>query len=316
MIQSICAEAHPNIALVKYWGKDDEEMNVPSSPSFSITLDHLVARTSIQPGSSGFRLNGELLTDPKVEVWKRLVIEQFALSDFSICTTTNFSIGSGLASSAAGFAALIKAVDAAFDLKLSERELSIWARRGSGSAARSIPGGFATMENMNGSWTARQLHPPGHWNLEVAIAVTSRQRKRVGSTEGMARCKATSIFFDSWIASGQRDFEEVTESLQTRDFARLARVAQSNCLRMHAVMLAARPSLLYWNPATIAVLDCLTLLQEAGVPVFYTMDAGPQVKAVCAQEFGTFVCERLRKVPGVLDVIHCGMGGGARIVDN
>ena len=314
MSQTACAEAHPNIALVKYWGKDNEDMNVPSSPSMSITLDRLVARTSIQLGSAGFYLNGELQTDPKVEYWKRLVVKQFELSDFSIQTTTNFAVGSGLASSAAGFAALITAIDAAFGLKLSESELSAWARRGSGSAARSIPGGFATLENVNGSWTARQLHPPEYWNLEVAIAVTSRHRKRIGSTKGMTRCKATSAFFAPWIESVQGDFEEAGESLQARDFVRLGNIAQSNCLRMHAVMLAARPPLLYWNPATVAVLNSLEQLQEAGVPVFYTMDAGPQVKAVCAQGLGAFVSERLRKVPGVLEVIHCGMGGGARIV--
>ena len=316
MISSATAEAHPNIALVKYWGKEDDVLNIPSSPSLSLTIDRLSAHTRVLPGSDSFLLNGELVQDPKTRAWTDRIRRELHLPAFGIESSTNFPVGSGLASSAAGFAALVTAVDSAFDLGMSCAERSRWARLGSASAARSIFGGFCALEPRDGDCETSALFGRSHWDLEVVVAVTSRRRKAVSSTDGMVRCKETSPYFASWLQSCGEDFAAMRPAVASKDFEQVGEIAESNCLRMHAVMMGAVPPLVYWNATTLAVIDSLVLLREAGIRVFYTIDAGPQVKAVCADGSGAFVRERLRKVPGVLEAVLCRVGEGARVKDN
>lgn len=308
------AVAHPNIALVKYWGKQDGDGNLPATPSLSITVSALTTTTRVEPAHrDSCCVNGELRRDSKIEELLQAMRGAFDLPPVSIVTDNDFPTAAGLASSASGCAALVTALDAGFNLGLSSTERSSWARRGSASAARSIFGGFATLAPRNGTWTGAELLAGDAWPLEVAIAVTDETPKPVPSSEGMERSRATSPFYGAWCRSTETDFHTACRAAAEHDFESLSEVAEHSCLKLHALTLSSRPPLIYWNRATIAAIETVRRLRDAGTPVFYTIDAGPQVKAVAAPGHGGRVAAILAKSPGVLRVLRGGLGAGARV---
>ena len=308
------ALAHPNIALVKYWGKRAGKTNIPATPSLSITLDTLVTRTSVRESEQDqVEINGTVVSDKKIQDFLIQLRAAYSLPPLSIESFSNFPTSAGLASSASGFAGLLTAIDAAFRLEMSTTERSIWARRGSGSAARSIFGGFTSLEEENGDWCARNVLPMGAWPLKVVIAITSETAKNVGSTEGMERSKQTSPYYGAWTESTKSDHAAGLLAVSQQDFSRLASVAESSCLKMHALMLSSQPPLSYWNGATVETIAAVRELQGAGISVFFTIDAGPQVKALCQEDATDIVVDRLASVPGVLRTLVCGLGPGAYV---
>ncbi len=308
------ALAHPNIALVKYWGKRAGKTNIPATPSLSITLDTLVTRTSVRESEQDqVEINGTVVSDKKIQDFLIQLRAAYSLPPLSIESFSNFPTSAGLASSASGFAGLLTAIDAAFRLEMSTSERSIWARRGSGSAARSIFGGFTSLEEENGDWCARNVLPMGAWPLKVVIAITSETAKNVGSTEGMERSKQTSPYYGAWTESTKSDHAAGLLAVSQQDFSRLASVAESSCLKMHALMLSSQPPLSYWNGATVETIAAVRELQGAGISVFFTIDAGPQVKALCQEDATDIVVDRLASVPGVLRTLVCGLGPGAYV---
>ena len=318
---SATAEAHPNIALVKYWGKRTGTDNVPATPSLSITLSQLRTRTRVDVDPSladhVVRLNGNVVRDAKIDACIARLVARSRRPDvkLTVVTDNDFPTAAGLASSASGFAALITAIDAVLDLRLSAGERSIEARRASASAARSLFGGFVTLSGGADadSWIARPELDASAWPLAVVVAICSEKPKAVSSSAGM-RHSTTSPFFDRWTQAGAADFEAARAAIAARDFARLGEVAEANCLAMHAVMLSARPGLVYWTGATVDCVDCVRRLRDTGEAVFFTIDAGPQVKAVCEPESAERVRAALERVPGVERVLVVGLGDGARIV--
>lgn len=320
---SATAEAHPNIALVKYWGKRDEALNLPCVGSLSITLDRIRTRTQVTfvagAGADGVQLNGKTSESARVGAGLDL-LRACAGVDWraEVVSDNNFPTAAGLASSASGFAALMLAGAQALGLALPPGELSALARRCSGSAARSIFGGFvewARGERADGRDSiAHPLLDRAEWPLAVAIAVTSVAAKSVSSTVGMRRTAATSPFQGAWVATQEADLAAARAAVAAHDFARLAEVSEHSCLKMHALALAARPGLIYWNGATVACMHRVRELRGQGMPAFFTVDAGPQVKAVCLPEALPAVAAALREVPGVLEVIECGLGAGAHLV--
>jgi diphosphomevalonate decarboxylase len=232
-------------------------------------------------------------------------------------SSNNFPTGAGLASSASGFAALVTAAAAALSLELTPRELSIVARRGSGSAARSIFGGFVQMHAGSApdgrDSFAEPLADAAAWPLEVVIAITTKAEKEVDSRSGMMRSAQASPYYPAWVATHPADMATARAAIRACDFAALAAVAEHNCLKMHAAALAAQPPLLYWNGATLECVAAVRRLRAGGVPVFYTIDAGPQVKAICEPAARGAVEAALRDVPGVLEVIAAKLGAGAEV---
>lgn len=320
---SAVAEAHPNIALVKYWGKRDEALNLPCVGSLSITLEPIRTRTRVrflaEAGADVVRLNGEAGAAGRVGTGLDLLRARAGVDwRAEVDSDNDFPTAAGLASSASGFAALMVAGAGALGLALPPSELSELARRCSGSAARSIFGGFAEWargERADGRDSiAHPLLDRAAWPLSVAIAVTSTAAKAVSSTVGMRRTAATSPFQDAWVATQKADLAEARAAVTTHDFERLADISEHSCLKMHALALAARPGLIYWNAATVAAMHCVRELRAQGVPVFFTVDAGPQVKAVCLPSALATVSAALRELPGVLKVIECGLGASARLV--
>jgi diphosphomevalonate decarboxylase len=320
------AQAQPNIALVKYWGKRDTALNLPSTGSLSITLDALCTRTRVAFDATldhdELRLNGTAHPAALARASACLDLlraQAGSAAHARIETDNNFPTGAGLASSASGFAALVLAASAALGLDLDRRALSILARRGSGSAARSLFGGFVTLaagQREDGADAyAEPLLDAAQWPLTVVVAVTSHEAKAVGSTAGMELGRRTSPFYAAWLAGADADLAAARAAVLAHDFAALAQVSESSCLKMHAVMLSSRPGLLYWNGATV---DCLhrirALREQHGLGVFFTVDAGPQVKAVCLPADAARVAAALGEIPGVASVLHSGLGAGAQLI--
>jgi diphosphomevalonate decarboxylase len=318
------ARARSNIALVKYWGKRDAALNVPAVGSISITLEALWSETEIELDAGleadSFTLDGKSRPEELARVSKCLDLLR-DIADIRtrarVTSRNNFPTAAGLASSASGFAALVAAADAALGLGLSPRELSILARRGSGSAARSLFGGFVEMhvgEAADGSdCFAEPLLDRLAWPLEVLVAITATREKDVASGSGMRRSALTSPYYSAWVESHPHDMALARRAIGARDFTALAEVAESSCLKMHAAALTAQPPLIYWNGVTLECLSRVRELRESGTPVFFTIDAGPQLKAVCEPGHAEHVREALKETPGIADFIVTGLGPGFEI---
>jgi diphosphomevalonate decarboxylase len=316
-----CVRAHANIALVKYWGKADAELNVPAVGSISITLDALWTDTEVsfdpELAADELVLDGRS-RQAQLERVSRCLDLLRDLAGIStrarVTSRNNFPTGADLASSASGFAALVGAAAGALGLELPPRELSILARRGSGSAARSIFGGYVEMHAgcaLDGSDSfAEPLLDAQAWPLEVVIALTARGEKAVGSGSGMMRSAQSSPYYPAWVDSHPADMAAARAAVLARDFERLAEVSEHSCLKMHAAAMAGRPPLVYWNAATLDCLHAVTRLRAGGVPVFFTIDAGPQVKAVCEPRARPAVEAALAETPGVLELLPSTLGPG------
>lgn len=321
MNREACARAHSNIALVKYWGKRDETLFLPTNGSLSLTLDGLFTTTRVrfEPGLAAdvFVLNGHREDGAKVSAFLDLVRAQAGLTDRARVESRNdVPTAAGLASSASGFAALAAAASWAAGLDLPDAELSALARRGSGSASRSIFGGFAewkrgTLADGTDSHGV-SLAPPEHWDLRMIVTLLSAAPKAVSSRAGMKATVKTSPFYPGWLATVERDLATCRTAIAARDLAALGEAAESSALKMHATMLGARPPFTYFQPASIAVMHAVWGLREQGVPAWLTMDAGPNVKVLTTPEAQQAVEAMLRTVPGVLDLIACGPGPGVR----
>ena len=311
------AIAQPNIALIKYWGKRDVGRNLPAVGSISITLHELFTEMEVHLDGS---LTGDHLTVngkrdagllPRLSECLDCVLGP-SRDAASIQSRCNFPIAAGLASSASAFAALTVAAAAAAERSLETHELASLAGRASGSAARSLYGGFAELENRPDDIAVRTLRPATEWPLTVVIAITASGPKAVGSTEAMEMSRKTSPFYSSWVEQQPHDLAIAREAIQQKDFAKLATVSEHNCLKMHSIMWASRPPVVYWNSVTMACLQTIRELQDQGLGVFFTMDAGPQVKAVCLPEHAAQVGEALAGTDGVVDLMRSGLGEGAR----
>jgi diphosphomevalonate decarboxylase len=326
----VTARAGTNIALVKYWGKRDKALNLPATGSLSLTLAELGSETQVRfgpdagdDGSDRVRLDGAPADEPftrRVRGFLDLVRAQAGLRvPAEVATTNTVPTAAGLASSASGFAALALAASRAAGLQLSPAELSVLARRGSGSAARSIFGGFVEMSPgtaTDGSDAyAQQLLGPEAWDLRLVVALTTRAQKPIGSTQAMDRTAATSPYYAAWIASTQRDLPEARAALEARDLARLGAIAERSALRMHACAMSAEPAIIYWNPTTLAAMRAVQELRAAGTAAYFTIDAGPHVKALTSAADAPAVAAALQGVPGVERTIIAAPGAPAHVVE-
>jgi diphosphomevalonate decarboxylase len=232
-----------------------------------------------------------------------------------VMSENNFPAGAGIASSAAAFAALALASSKAAGLGLSEAQLSILARRGSGSASRSIPSGFVEwkMGTGDGDCFAVSIAPPGHWALTDCVAVVNASHKKTGSTEGHALAW-TSPLQAGRVADAPRRLEICREAILKRDFGVFADIIELDSDMMHAVMMTSNPPLMYWQAATLEIFHAVRQWRADGLPCAYTVDAGANVHVICPREQAGAVEEHLRDLPGVQDVLVAQAGGPAHIV--
>lgn len=314
------AIAQPNIALIKYWGKRDAERNLPAVGSISITLAALHTTMTVTPDASRpddvLVVNGR--QDPAALPRVSRCLDAVAGRDrerAGIESRGNFPIAAGLASSASAFAALVVAADAAYGTGHDTGALAGLAGRASGSAARSVYGGFVELAPGTDDVEAGSMLGLEEWPLEVVVAITTPAAKPVSSGEAMETSRRTSPFYGRWVEQQPADLDEARAAIASRDFPRLGAVAEHNCLKMHSVMWASRPPIVYWNSATLNCLETVRRLQADGVDVFFTIDAGPQVKAVCLPAAAPLVREALAATAGVVEIMESGLGPGARLLD-
>ncbi|MBN1406742.1 MAG: diphosphomevalonate decarboxylase [Calditrichaceae bacterium] len=320
------AIAHSNIALVKYWGKRNGALNLPAVGSISITLDALSTTTNVEfvPGLNKDQL---FLNDIQVEGKEQIRVQNFmnlvrresGIKNYTVIKSgNNFPTAAGLASSASAFAALALAGTTAAGLKVTKKDLTILARIGSGSAARSIFGGFVEMHKgiyKNGSDAfAEPLADENYWDLRVLIAVTSESKKKIGSTDGMTQSKKTSPYYRNWIAASPKDLSGMRAAIKQKNFTKLGEISEFSCLKMHALALATTPALIYWNGTTVDGMHLIRELRGKGSEVYFTIDAGPQLKAICQAKDEHKIKRELEALPGVVRVISTKIGGPARII--
>ncbi len=322
MSREATARACSNIALVKYWGKRDARLNLPARGSFSLTLAGLTTTTTVRwVDEPQHTLSiGGVATDTaslgKAGRVLDLVRSLAGTSASAAVTSTNdFPTGAGLASSASGLAALTLAATRAAGLELDRAALSRLARIGSGSACRSLFGGFvewqAGVRDDGEDSIAVPVFGPEHWDLRVVVAVVSDRRKAVNSTNGMEHTRETSPFHVPYLDTVDNDLREAKRAVEERDLVGLGRVAERSCLRMHAAMMGADPALVYLRPETWQVLDAVHALRASGVPLFFTIDAGPNVKVFTLPAAVDTIREALLELPAVGRLIVASPGPAA-----
>lgn len=326
-MNAVTARSCANIALVKYWGKRDAAQNLPAAGSLSLTLDALVTETRVAFDPSLARdelwLDGAPVAEPvraKTSQWLDLVRARAGLGHRARIDSVNrFPTASGLASSASGFAALAVAASGAAGLALPARELSILARRGSGSAARSIFGGFVRMHAgvaADGSDSfAEPLAGAALPQARMVIAVVGAGAvKEHSSRDAMDHTAETSPYYQAWLELVPRDLEAAERAIRGGELAALGALAEGNALAMHASAIAARPGILYWQPATLALLAKVRELRRAGAPAWATMDAGPHVKVLTDAAHAQALAAELATVEGCSRALVSGIGVGAHEV--
>jgi diphosphomevalonate decarboxylase len=315
------AVAQPNIALIKYWGKQNIAENLPATGSLSITLASLTTRMTVEPDdalrSDRLRVNGEPADRmlPRVSACLDHLLGP-ARAKASIDSECNFPIAAGLASSASSFAALVVAASHAAGLEADTLSLARAAGRASGSAARSLYGGFVELQTSAEQIQVETICTARDWPMQVVVAITATGAKAISSGDAMNLSAETSPFYASWVEHQDHDLHEARSAVAARDFAALAEVSEHNCLKMHSVMWGSRPPVVYWNNATLACMETVRALQADGVPVFFTIDAGPQVKAVCLPEAADQVLEALQQTEGVIDTLCSPLGDAARLLED
>jgi diphosphomevalonate decarboxylase len=314
------AQAQPNIALIKYWGNQDVAANLPAVSSLSITLDSLWTRMSVEFAAAARRdrllVNGKSDTSMLPRVSDCLDgVAGTGRPRAIVQSESNFPIAAGLASSASAFAALVVAADRASAGMRERKALARLAGASSGSAARSLYGGFVELQLRGEEIDLLDLVAAADWPLKVVVAITREAAKPVSSTEAMIRSAETSPFYSKWVEQQDSDLATAHDAVLCRDFEKLAVVSEHNCLKMHSVMWSCRPPVVYWNNATLACMQTIRDLQAQGKAVFFTIDAGPQVKAVCLPESVANVSSALQDTPGVRRVLVSGLGDGARLLE-
>ncbi|HLF28570.1 MAG TPA: diphosphomevalonate decarboxylase [Anaerolineae bacterium] len=318
------AQAHPNIAFIKYWGNRDHALRIPANSSLSMNMAGLSTTTTVAFDAA---LGGDVVVLGEVErsgAPKERVVKILdrvrARAGFDLRarmhSRNNFPSGAGLASSASGFAALAIASAAAAGLDLDEPALSRLARLGSGSACRSVPAGYVEWQagSDDASSYAFSIAPPEHWDLRDVIAVVDVKHKAVGSTQGHALAD-TSPLHAGRVATIPDRLSRVKAAVLDRDFATLAPIVEDDALAMHAVMLTSQPPLIYWQPATVAIIHAVRAWRADGVPACFTIDAGANVHCLCEPAAATEVKRRLLAIAGVQDALTVTPGGAARLIE-
>lgn len=308
------AVAHPNIALVKYWGKRDRDLNLPSVGSLSLTLDRFTTTTRVDFGVdvdtaliNGRTVHGEAAN----RVFEHLDRVVPGRKPAQVVSENNFPTAAGLASSSSAFAALTLAAAGAAKLDLTSRELSALARQGSGSACRSLWGGFVEWRRgvaRDGSDShGVPLAPPDHWDVAMVVAVVDSAKKHTGSREAMLRTQTTSPMYKAWVTSYERDLNQARQAVLDHDLEALGAAMERSTWKMHATSLTADPGIRYIRSASLAVIESVESMRKKGIGAWWTMDAGPNVKVLCEKKDAEDVANRLRALIQRVEVL--GVGG-------
>lgn len=321
------ARANTNIAIIKYWGKRDENLFLPMNSSLSITLDKFYTITTVEFKEElkediliWNNSKGSSTEQKKISCFLDIIRKYTGVKLYAHVTTENHvPTAAGFASSASGYAALAAAATKAIGINVTMEELSMIARQGSGSACRSVFGGFVEWDKgylADGSDSvAKQLMDEKAWRISILSVVITSSTKKISSREGMKRTVETSPYYQSWLDTVENDLELAKEAIKNRDFITLGQVMEENALKMHATMLASKPAIIYWEAGTMEVIHSVLMLRQGGIPAYFTIDAGPNVKVLCLSDHEEQVKETLLELSSVREVIACYPGEGVTYID-
>lgn len=322
------ARAHPNIALVKYWGKRDDRLILPHQSSVSVTLGPLAVTTSVEfsgeRGPDTVEINGAVAAGSElrrvVDALKlvRGQVKGQKLGAARVISSGDFPKAAGLASSAAAFAALAVAARAAAGLPRDTKAESILARQGSGSACRSIEGGIVRWNRgrlpSGADSYGEQLFDEGHWpQLRLVVGMVSREEKEVKSRDGMRNAVKSSPYYPAWAKAAEVDAKAIVPMLRRRDLEAVGTLAERNAWRMHATSLGATPPLCYLKPQTLELIHACAQARKQGVGVYFTLDAGPN-PVLLTEAKDVAAAEALARQAGAPTVVTCVPGGDAALL--
>lgn len=317
------ALAPANIAFIKYWGKSDDELRLPMNPSISMNLDSAYTRTTVEFSTTRDEDEVTLLdgTFSEQEVSRvtqgldRIRQKAGRTEKARVVTKNTFPKGAGSAASASGFAALTIAGFAALEFPVDEKELTIFARLGSGSACRSIPDGFVEWKEGNTSDEsyAVSLYPSSYWDLRDILVIVDSRMKKVSTTEGMETVR-TSPFLTERLSAIADRMIRCKEALREKNFTKLGEVVEEDCLDMHHVMQTQIPPLRYWNDATRRIMEATKNWRAQGIPVYFTIDAGPNVHLFCEAKYEKEVLDALVSIKGIESIIVNKPSRGAHLI--
>jgi diphosphomevalonate decarboxylase len=310
--EAIC-RAGPSLALLKYWGKEVKGENLPATPSLAVTLGGVYSETRARLADNDQVTVGGVCQDAaRFAPFFDALRESLGVSSgFHAESENTFPTSAGMASSSSGFAALAGACARAAGADPSAADLSAIARVGSASAARAVFGGFALLPS--GARRARPVFGPEHWpELRIVVAITRHGPKPISSRKAMEETRAGSPYYFSWIKESAALLPEALRALEKRDLELLGEAARRSYSLMHAAILAARPPILFWLPATVAVIHACAEMRAEGIGAWETIDAGPQVKVLCLAPDATRVTQRLLAVSPGIETLVCRPGPGLR----
>lgn len=321
------AIAPANIAFIKYWGKKDEALRLPLNSSISMNLSQAFTTTTVEfsPQHETDHIEGAFTEQEIRRVGahlERIRSRAGVKLGARVVTKNSFPKGAGIASSASGFAALTVAAVAALGLQLSEKELSILARLGSGSACRSIPDGFVLWEeglpagrqgDSSETSYAHSLHPASWWDLCDIVVVVQSKPKEVPSTSGMEAVRTSPLLVKRLAAIPER-IEKIKDALAKKDIHTFGEVIEEDCLDMHAVMQSQKPSLVYWTEETRRLMHAVRQWRKDGLAVYFTIDAGPNVHVVCEAQNEKTVLGKLKEISSIKNFIVNKSSRGAHLV--
>lgn len=319
------AIAPANIAFIKYWGKKNDELRIPANSSFSMSLDKCLTTTTVEFDkkykNDSFEIIGQKINE------KEISRVSFYLERFRKLAKTNlfakvvsknsFPKSSGIASSASGFAALSKAAAGALELNLSEKELSILARLGSGSACRSVPAGFVEWKEGSSSETsyAYSAYPSEFWDLRDVLVIVKSDGKKVPSTEGHEASRKTSFFYDTSIKVRKQLFKDLKSAFAQKDFKKVGEIIEKDCINLHSVMMSTTPPLFYWSPKTLEIIKNVIDWRSQGIEAYFTIDAGPNVHLISEAKTEKALMDKLKEINGIQQIIINKPTIGAHLVN-
>lgn len=306
-----------NIAFIKYWGKKDEDLKIPANGSISMNLSNLLTTTTVE-FSSDFKedsvtINNENDLKQSAKVIKHLDLIRKKANIFlkaKVVSKNNFPDGTGLSSSASGFAALTLAATKAAGLNLNENDLSSLARQGSGSACRSIPDGFVEWVGES----AKSLYPPDYWNIVDIVAIISSQKKEISSTDGQ-KFATTSPFFQTRLNNINEKILRFKKALESKNFTEFGKIIENEALELHAIMLTSTPSLIYWQSETIILMKLVKKWRSEGLEVYFTVNTGQDIHLIIEEKNTTELVRKLKDVKEVKNIIINQPSVGARLIE-
>ena len=284
--------AHTNIALIKYWGKKDEKLRIPYTDSLSLTLDKFYTETTTSFTDSSediITLDGKKANNSFATRVKHYLDFVRSLNGsnqtISVNTINHVPTSAGLASSASGFAALAGSLNKLFKMNINSKDLSRLARMGSGSACRSIFGGFVLWHHgdTDKNSYAEPIDQDNTIPIRIISVVTNSHKKKISSTIGMRRAVETSPFYPVWPQIVNKDLRDILDAIKNQDLEQIGKISENNCMSMHALDLSARPSFNYFSAKTLEVIDFVQQLRKKGYLAYVTIDAGPNVKVIVSQ---------------------------------